>query len=147
MEITLEVKGLQELQAKHEAIAEKLSDGNLVMKAGLVIERQAKINASGRPGPKVQTGRLRASINVKQTGKYTASVGTNVVYAPPVEFGHALRGRVWTSGIRYTHGGITALKMGKSPAYPFLGPTISQTIGQIDGVMVTFGSEIEGMYK
>ncbi len=33
-----------------------------LQRRGLRIESQAKINASGRPGPNVDTGRLRSSI-------------------------------------------------------------------------------------
>lgn len=48
------------------------------------VESAAKLNASGRPGPKVQTGRLRASIAwriVPDPEGLAAEIGTNVEYA------------------------------------------------------------------
>lgn len=54
------------------------------------VETQAKLNASGRPGPRVQTGRLRASItHVVETdsqGVY-ADIGTAVDYGAYLELG------------------------------------------------------------
>lgn len=59
-----------------------------LQRRGLRVESQAKINASGRPGPNVITGRLRSSIHtelgVDEQGLY-ARVGSNVVYAGYVE--------------------------------------------------------------
>lgn len=57
---------------------------------GLRVESQAKINASGRPGPNVITGRLRSSIHTTlgTDGKgLFAQVGSNVEYAEFVEKG------------------------------------------------------------
>lgn len=48
------------------------------------VETQAKLNASGRPGPRVRTGRLRASIAwriVPDPLGLAAEIGTNVEYA------------------------------------------------------------------
>jgi hypothetical protein len=68
------------------------------------VESAAKLNASGRPGPRVQTGRLRSSISwtlgVDGRGLY-AVVGTNVVYAKWVELGSD-----------------------RAPPYPFLRPAL-----------------------
>lgn len=79
------------------------------------VQNAAKVNASGRPGPRVQTGRLRSSISweirTQQSGLpgfaqvtgggLVARVGTNVVYARPLELG---------------------LRNGRR--YPFLGPAL-----------------------
>ena len=147
-ELTIEIQGIEELSRKNTEICKQIAEsGNLVAKAAYVIERQAKINASGRPGPRVQTGRLRSSITTQIDSPTQARVGTNVEYAPAVEYGHQLRGRVWTSGIRYTKGGITAMSNRMSPAYPFLGPTIEQTKGEIDGVAVSFGNDLEEIWN
>lgn len=56
----------------------------------LNVESQAKANASGAPGPNVQSGRLRASIRStieKDGAGLVAKVGTNVEYARYVEEG------------------------------------------------------------
>jgi phage gpG-like protein len=54
------------------------------------VENQAKVNASGRPGPRVRTGRLRSSIThevlVDEKG-LVARVGTNVEYGYYLETG------------------------------------------------------------
>jgi len=54
------------------------------------VESQAKVNASGRPGPNVQTGRLRSSIHWEFAvieGDLAAIIGSNVEYAGYVELG------------------------------------------------------------
>lgn len=61
----------------------------------VLAESEAKKNASGRPGPKVQTGRLRASITHRIADTTNegviGQVGSNVEYAEPVEFGTSKR--------------------------------------------------------
>ena len=54
------------------------------------VESQAKLNASGRPGPRVDTGRLRSSIThevVIDTAGLVARIGTNVEYGYYLETG------------------------------------------------------------
>lgn len=78
------------------------------------VQNSAKQHATGRPGPRVRTGRLRGSITYRLgedgQGPY-ADVGTNVEYAVYVELGHNVvrRGRV----------------VGRAPAYPFLRPALA----------------------
>lgn len=70
--------------------ASKLSDSvqksveQEMLKGGYEIERLAKSNAP------VDTGRLKGSITTNKSGKgssYQVSIGTDVEYAPHVEFG------------------------------------------------------------
>jgi hypothetical protein len=55
------------------------------------VQNQAKINASGRPGPRVRTGRLRSSISWRlrttSHGTLVADIGTNVFYGRFLETG------------------------------------------------------------
>jgi HK97 gp10 family phage protein len=156
-ELTIEIKGIEELSRKNNEIATEISkSGNLVAKAALIIERQAKINASGRPGPKVQTGRLRASITTKIDSPTKARVGTNVKYAPDVEYGHSQQvGRFVpiydmrkVGGLYEVSRGLgVRLKNPRAPAYPFMGPTINQTKDQMNGVMVELGKNCEDIYN
>ena len=56
-------------------------------RVGAIVERQAKINVSQTTGhPRVQTGRLRASIT-HETNQDSVSIGTNVVYGKYLELG------------------------------------------------------------
>lgn len=61
-----------------------------LLRRAIRVESQAKINASGRPGPNVRSDRLRSSIThnlgADERGLY-AKVGTTVEYAGFVEFG------------------------------------------------------------
>ena len=60
------------------------------------VESQAKANASGRPGPNVDTGRLRSSISWRlgedSKGLY-ADIGTGVPYGKNLETGDTRNGR------------------------------------------------------
>ena len=162
LSIEFDVSDLKKLQTnleKEVAIITKSGEGSLIAKAALVVERQAKINATGRPGPNVITGRLRASI-IPHIISYTeATVGTNVEYAPFVEFGHSQQvGRfvpiVGAYRIaqgefkgRYQMQGGFRLVNPTAPAYPFLYPTIDQCKGELDGVFVSFSNEMESNWQ
>jgi phage gpG-like protein len=100
-EVRAEIQGLKELQQKlnKEALAGDPLH-KMFGKIGLAVERQAKINASGRPGPNVQTGRIRTSITPQvdpASFPEWVEIGTNVVYAPPLEYGSSR----WKSGVSY----------------------------------------------
>ncbi len=138
--LTIEITGLEELQKKKEAIAKHLSSGQLVARAALIIERKAKENATGRPGPHVQTGRLRASIMPIIESPFQAKVGTNVFYAPYVEFGHIqhpgqfvppLRRRLVSAAVR---------------AYPFFFRSIEETKELVGDTVKVFAQEIQGIW-
>lgn len=60
------------------------------------VQNRAKLNASGRPGPRVDTGRLRSSITyvIEEDRGPVARIGTNVDYGRYLETG--LR-----NGVRY----------------------------------------------
>jgi bacteriophage HK97-gp10 putative tail-component len=76
-----------------------------LLRRGLRVEAQAKVNASGRPGPNVDTGRLRSSIRtdlVERDGRVVCRVGAYTEYAVFVELG-----------------------TDRAPPYPFLQPALS----------------------
>jgi len=93
-------------------------------RAGLAVERQAKLNAntgthkkgqprSGGPGPNVVTGNLRRSINTSVRygfGTYIAIVGASMVYARAVEKGSP----TWKSGVKYPYLEPAALSLIRS---------------------------------
>lgn len=60
------------------------------------VQNQAKLNATGRPGPRVDTGRLRSSISWRlgedAQGLY-ADIGTGVPYGRILELGLTRNGR------------------------------------------------------
>jgi phage gpG-like protein len=162
LSIQISVDDLRRIQANFEAIATRVKKGEPIARVGLVILRQAIINASGRPGPMVQTARLRSSITLElaSTEPITQGVvGTNVKYAPPVEFGHAQQvGRFvpiyamrritkGTLAGRYEVSRGLGVRLVKpfAPAYPFMLPALEQTqaSGQLDGVLASFGTDIE----
>jgi HK97 gp10 family phage protein len=83
-----DVRGVEELSRKLTGMAQKASGSQLaaaLRAGGLVIEVPAKIKAP------VLTGNLRRSIHtetaVSGSNEAEARVGTNVEYAPHVEFG------------------------------------------------------------
>lgn len=83
----------------------------------LAVERQAKINASGRPGPNVRTGNLRRSITTRNPqkgfgGLYSLEVAATMVYARALEFGHPR----WKPGVKYPYLGPAAKKLSDSGA-------------------------------
>lgn len=64
--------------------------GRDLTRRAINVESAAKLNASGRPGPNVDTGRLRSSITheiVQGPTGLVARIGSNVEYARFVEEG------------------------------------------------------------
>ena len=155
LSVQLDVSDLKKLQTNIEnevKLVTKEGDGSLIARAALLVERQAKINATGRPGPKVQTGRLRASILPKLISYTEAEVGTNVEYAPFVEFGHMMRVGVGSrGGLMSNTSKMTPFGMGdrQVPAYPYLYPAVAQvqSNGDLEGVFVSFSQEMEGEWQ
>lgn len=84
--LTVELKGLKELQSKFRVLDDALQAALLegVSAGAAVVERDAKIRVP------VVTGNLRRSIKElrknKSSGKVESQVGTDVVYGPPVEY-------------------------------------------------------------
>jgi hypothetical protein len=99
------------------------------------VRDQAVVNASGRPGPNVDTGRLRASIGwrlVSTGAGWYAEVYTPVRYAGFVEFGTGPfvitpKGRPAGRNALYWKGALhpvsRVLRRGNR-AYPFLRPAL-----------------------
>ena len=115
----------------------------------LTVANQATQNADGRPGPNVQTGRLRSSITGRVSGDgMTAVIGSNVEYAPRIEMGY--RGsegvKAHTRTIRQAFGRPIAprdvqvsafTRQANAPAYPFLRPAVeyAQRIHAIEDIL------------
>jgi hypothetical protein len=107
-----------------------------LLRRGQRVEDQARVNASGRPGPNVQTGRLRSSIHkrlIRDTQGLACEIGTPVSYARFVEFGtgptvifpREKKALYWKGArhpVRYV------IRTGNR-AYPFLIPALSAAIG------------------
>jgi hypothetical protein len=91
------------------------------------VESAAKINASGRPGPNVITGRLRASITWRP-GEDAISqyrdIGSGVFYAPFVELGHPNRAH----GFRKRDGTYGYVSNRPTKAYEYLRPALAAAL-------------------
>ena len=107
-----------------------------LLRRGQRVEDQAKVNASGRPGPNVQTGRLRSSIHkrvVKDTRGLACEIGTPVSYARFVEEGTnpsvilpRNKQALYWKGARHP---VAYVIHPGNRAYPFLRPALSAAAG------------------
>ena len=137
---------------------------------GELLANQARLNADGRPGPFVRTGRLRASINSRVSsdgmtvivGTSETAKGKDVSYAPRIEMGfsgsvtvteHFARNpaptAINTRGNRVRAQGPANMHRVKefsynanSPAYPFLRPAVEQMV-QRGNITYILQSEID----
>lgn len=134
MSARISITNLADVLAGFDATQDKieLAVQYAITMTGLAVERQAKTNASGRPGPNVQTGNLRRSITTSAVNKgfegtYAVEVSATMVYARAVELGHPR----WKPGVKY----------------PYLGPAASklQADGTLSRVFTTaLGSRLRG---
>lgn len=133
---------------------------------GELVANQARLNADGRPGPFVRTGRLRASINSRVSsdgmtvivGTSETAKGKDVSYAPRIEMGfsgtvkeHYARNpppralnragrRVRALGPSNMH--KVKAYQANSPAYPFLRPAVEQMV-QRGNIVYILQNEID----
>ena len=101
--------------------------GRDLARRAVQVESAAKINASGRPGPNVQSGRLRSSISWRfgeDPISMYVDVGTAVYYAPYVEQGHSNTAH----GYRRPDGTFGYVSDRPTKAYPFLEPALAAAL-------------------
>ena len=102
-----------------------LSDvGRDLARRAVLIESAAKLNASGRPGPNVITGRLRSSISWRfgeDALSMYVDIGTAVYYAAYVELGHPNTAHFYPK----RDGTIGYVSDRPTRPYPFLRPALA----------------------
>jgi hypothetical protein len=136
------IKNLNDVLAAIDGAAEKIAQGAQlgIMRVGLAVERQAKLNFQGTrsykkkvskngipylvvtpkkhvggSGPNTVTGNLKRSIKTTfrtGLGVYTAEVGPTMIYARQVEKG----GGKWPAGVKYPYlepAALSLLRSGK----------------------------------
>lgn len=91
------------------------SVARMLVRKCIRVESQAKLNASGRPGPNVRTGRLRSSITWAIVTEGATGVGQTRIY-----------GRV---GSAVYYAGYVERGTSRSRAYPYLLPALSAAKG------------------
>lgn len=111
MTVRVTIPNLSEVLSGVQRKAEQIdmAVAQAIQITGLAVERQAKQNASGRPGPNVRTGNLRRSITTSMPIKgfgdsYSVVVSATMVYARAVELGHPR----WKPGVKYPYLGPAA---------------------------------------
>jgi len=90
------------------------------------LEKVAKRNASGRPGPNVVTGTLRRSITHDPItpwgiGGWQTKVGPTVIYGRRIELGFK--------------GADSLGRVFDAPGYPYFGPAFRQVVPRIPEIM------------
>ena len=139
--VKIEFKGLAQILAKYQKLPEKveknLADG-INMAAG-VVEGSAKKKCP------VDTGNLRGSIHIMRhatAGKeMSATVGTNVEYAPYVEFGTGVRGSATNENSKVAVS--YAPDWAGQAAQPYLMPALRENKDRIESMI--FRKVIEGI--
>lgn len=104
-----------------------------LLRRGQLVTDQAKVNASGRPGPNVQSGRLRSAIGPPRL--VSGATGLYCVVACPVKYAGWVEGGTGPYVIHprnkqalYWKGAahpVRSVNRRGNRAYPFLGPALS----------------------
>jgi HK97 gp10 family phage protein len=121
---TVKIEGVKELQSKFKALDKELQIilSQAVSAGAAVVERDAKIRCP------VDTGALRRSLREmkqnKTPGRIESQVGTDIEYAPHVEF-----------GTRYQR------------AQPYLRPALDENTNEIQAAFETRLNQLIGRYK
>jgi HK97 gp10 family phage protein len=121
------------------------SGQSFMMSAQQIIKQAAqKIQAEAQTRAPVKSGRLKASIQIRYTGPLSAIIGSNLFYAPYMEFGTGSRGEfpgtsyiikpknpkgvlVWTSNGKRSYAKIVNHPGVK--ARPFMRPAFEAVLG------------------
>ena len=127
-------------KAGPDQIRKAIHDG--MEQTGRMVEAQAKNNNGARPGPFVQTGRLRSSItHLVSPDSMSVAIGTNVSYGPRLELGYqgaetvkAHKRKITQAWGKPIAGGSREIQVrgfernAKTPAYPYLGPAFNYAV-------------------
>ena len=104
---------------KAAAVAGQAKIRNDLNTIGAIVTKRAKINATGRPGPRVVCGHLRSgltyeveTLGLATSGNVKVGVNKNVIYPAFVEF-----------------------ETSRSPAYPFLRPAVVDSMSEINSIL------------
>lgn len=132
--ITVQVTGLEQAMRKLSPKVARDAAKRGMTKATINAASQAKRNASGRPGPNVDTGRLRSSItsDVRDGGSSIEGViGSNVIYARIQELG----GTITAKGggflrFKTRDGAWHMVRSVNIPPRPYLAPAVSSPFAQ-----------------
>jgi len=127
-EITIRVEGHKELAAKtrHMSEAAKAQTENIVASVALKMMNQVRQNASGRPGPEIQSGAYKNSIMMTKESSLAYRVFTTSPYANRLEFGFS---------------GVDALgRKYNQPAFPHWQPAV-------DALSAELGKQIAASLK
>ncbi len=128
MQITIQVKGLAEVQARFTGLTEALADPSpLTRRIAVALQSQIAQNAMSGGGthaggfPNAPTGTLASSFSYSLVSPTQAIVGSRLVphYAPDVEFGHRQQVGRFVAAIG------KRLVNSMAPAYPFVRPAIA----------------------
>ena len=155
-EATIELIGSEELRrAMRDPEFVKGPATNFIRSVAFEVLGHAQQNAPSN------FGRLRNSLTVdlkSRTGQVSATVGSNLVYAKPVEYGSKphwpplapielwVRRKLRVPAARSKSVAfLVARKISRhgTPAQPFLGPALEQSKGFADSALRELGAEIE----
>lgn len=127
-----EFTGATEFKLAMDAVRNRVHEGTraAVVEGGHAVERGAKVNASGRPGPNVITGTLRRGIRTTQAEPWgvhgwQVRVGPTNVYGRRVELGFLGRD---AAGRRY-------LPPFNPARYPYFAPAWGSYVPRWEGVL------------
>jgi hypothetical protein len=90
--LDIDVKGVQQIAANLQRGGARMgfAGAALVQTYGAMLQAKVRANASGRPGPRIQTGDYNRSISLETSlggGAYEAKVYTNRPQAARLEYG------------------------------------------------------------
>jgi phage gpG-like protein len=120
-----------------------------------------EVLAHAQQNAPVNSGRLRNSLTVdfrSRTGEVAATVGSNLVYAKPVEYGSRPHFppvaplELWARrklGVPARRARSVAFAVARkiarrgTPAQPYLGPALEQSKGAIEAALARLGADIE----
>ena len=117
---------------------------DLTQKVGFILQAQIQDNAMSGHGhhdggyPNAPTGRMAGSVTTRLISPARAIVGTNVFYAPFVEFGHSQHIGQFVPPLK------KRLVNARAPAYPFFFKAIAQTADKVQKLIVDYINKLVG---
>lgn len=120
-------------KALDKMIAEaSIAAKEFVTAGALIIEAASKSHMDARPGPLVQTGTLRRSVNVLEVtdlgaGEWESRTGPTAIYGRRIELGFHQTDRLG--------------RVYNQPAYPFMGPGLETARSRLEALAAdSFGA-------
>lgn len=136
LKFTLELNAASKALLEKDKIAFRAGMRKGLIDAMYFLEAAVKKSFGTSGKPKVRTGALRRSIQGRVVNNTEGRIGSNLIYAPVMEFGALIKARRAKYLTFKVDGQWRKVKQVTIPARPFFYPTIEENVQKVGNIIL-----------